>query len=169
MERRSVEKIVRALQDRDVRYLIVGGLAVVAHGYVRLTADVDVFLDLERANVTRALEGLGSLGYRPRAPVPLADFADETKRASWVRDKDLKVFSLHSPEHPATEVDLFVEAPCDFATAYGRAKRQEVAPGAVATFAGLDDLLEMKARAGRDQDREDVQRLREIAEGLRDG
>lgn len=47
MERRSVEAIVRALNDAGVRYLIAGGVAVVAHGYVRFTADLDVILDLE--------------------------------------------------------------------------------------------------------------------------
>jgi len=46
---RSLETIVRALDGARVRYLIVGGLAVVAHGYVRFTADVDLVLDPERA------------------------------------------------------------------------------------------------------------------------
>ena len=39
MERRSIEVIIRALNEAHVRYLIAGGLAVVAHGYVRFTAD----------------------------------------------------------------------------------------------------------------------------------
>jgi hypothetical protein len=39
MEVRSIETIVRALNDAKVQYLIVGGLAVVAHGYERLTKD----------------------------------------------------------------------------------------------------------------------------------
>ena len=41
MEVRSVESIVRTLNDAQVDYLIVGGLAVNAHGFVRLTQDVD--------------------------------------------------------------------------------------------------------------------------------
>jgi hypothetical protein len=61
--RRSVEAIVEALNARDVRYLIAGGLAVVA------------------------------------------------QRHQWTREKGLTVFSLYSPEHPATEVDVFMEAP----------------------------------------------------------
>ncbi len=43
MERGSVEAIVAALNENQVQYLIVGGLAVVAHGYVRFTADVDAW------------------------------------------------------------------------------------------------------------------------------
>lgn len=41
MEVRSIEAIVKALNDAEVRYLIVGGLAVSAHGFMRATRDVD--------------------------------------------------------------------------------------------------------------------------------
>ena len=44
MEVRSVEAILRALNAAEVEYLIVGGLAVNAHGFVRLTRDVDLVL-----------------------------------------------------------------------------------------------------------------------------
>ena len=104
MEKRSVEAVVRALNAADVRYLIAGGLAVVAHGYVRFTADIDLLLDLDPANLRRAIAALTPLGYRPRAPVPIDDFVQPGKRAQWVREKGLIVFSLFSPVHPATEV-----------------------------------------------------------------
>ncbi len=42
MKLASLEAIVRALNEGSVRYLIAGGLAVNAHGYVRLTQDVDL-------------------------------------------------------------------------------------------------------------------------------
>jgi len=48
MKLADVAAILRALNDADVRYLIVGGLAVIAHGYVRYTADLDIVLRLER-------------------------------------------------------------------------------------------------------------------------
>jgi hypothetical protein len=47
MQRRSIEAIVQALDAANVRYLIAGGLAVVAHGHLRFTADVDLVLDPE--------------------------------------------------------------------------------------------------------------------------
>ena len=159
MQRKSVSALVQALNAADVRYLLVGGLAVVAHGYVRFTADVDVVLDLQDNNVRRASAALAGLGYRPRAPVALEDFIDPANRAAWVRDKGLTVFSLYSAEHPATEVDLFVEAPFNFDEAYARAVRMELAPEVVATFVGLDDLLALKRRTGRSQDALDIQQL----------
>ena len=61
----DVRTILRALNDANVRYLIVGGLAVVAHGYVRFTQDIDLVVQLERENVLRAMNALTAIGYRP--------------------------------------------------------------------------------------------------------
>ncbi len=46
MELRSVEAVVAALNAAEVRYLIVGGLAVNAHGYQRTTVDLDMVIQL---------------------------------------------------------------------------------------------------------------------------
>jgi hypothetical protein len=159
VERHSVDAIVGALNAANVRYLVAGGLAVVAHGYVRFTADVDLIVDLEPVNVTRAVAALESLGYRPRAPVAFGEFADPQKRAQWVRDKNLTVFSVYSPQHALTEIDLFVESPLDFEAAYRSAIRKEVAPGVAATFIGIRDLVRLKQRAGRPQDLLDLEKL----------
>jgi hypothetical protein len=72
--------IFAALGKRKVRYLIVGGVAVVLHGIPRFTADIDLVLALDKANVLAALDALAGLGYWPRAPVPLLDFADPALR-----------------------------------------------------------------------------------------
>ena len=165
MQKKSVEAIVRALNECSVRYLVAGGLAVVAHGYLRFTADVDLILDLEDDNARRALSALSGLGYRPRAPVALEQFADSSARARWAEEKGLTVFSLYSPEHQATEIDLFVESPLEFEKAYQTAVKLEVAPGVVATFVGYDDLVELKRRAARPQDVIDLEQLRAIKEG----
>ena len=53
------------LERADVRYLVAGGLAVVAHGYPRLTVDLDLVLALDPANTKRAFDALQSLGYYP--------------------------------------------------------------------------------------------------------
>jgi hypothetical protein len=162
VERRSIEAIIRSLNAEGVRYLVVGGLAVVAHGYVRLTVDVDVVLDMDEGNLRRAVAALSRLGYRPRAPVAFEQFCDARARATWVREKGMTVFSLFSPQHEMTEVDLFVEAPFDFARAYSSAVRKEVAPGASATFASKKDLIDLKKRAGRAQDLQDIEQLRAL-------
>ena len=162
MQKDSVVEVVRALNDSRVRYLIAGGLAVVAHGYLRLTADVDIILDLEDKRLEGCLMALAGLGYRPRAPVPLNEFSDAAKRSQWILEKGLKVFSLFSARHPATEIDLFVEAPLDFEPAYGRAARQEVASGVEAVFLGIDDLIALKRSAGRSKDLDDISKLEKL-------
>jgi hypothetical protein len=159
MERRSVEAVVDALNRSGARYLVVGGLAVVAHGYVRFTADVDIVLDLDDAAAGSALDALASLGYRPRAPVTLREFLDAGQRRRWTLEKGLTVFSLFSPDHAATEIDLFVDRPFDFDAVHARATSLELAPGVRATFIGLRDLIEMKRSAGRPQDLHDAERL----------
>ena len=149
--------------------MIAGGLAVVAHGFLRFTADVDVFLALDEENLRRALPALSGLGYRPRAPVSIEEFADPAKRASWVREKGMRVFSLFRSEHPATEVDIFVEPPFDFETARAAALRQELSPGVEASFVGLDDLLRMKRVAGRPKDLQDIRELESLRRDLEHG
>jgi hypothetical protein len=50
MDRSSLETVIGALNAAPVRYLIAGGLAVIAHGYLRLTKDLDLVLSLDPEN-----------------------------------------------------------------------------------------------------------------------
>lgn len=162
MQQASVQAIVEALNKAGVRYLIAGGLAVVAHGYVRFTADVDLILDLDRNNVEEALKALSELGYRPRAPVPMTQFAVPEIREKWIAEKGLVVFTLHSPIHMLTEVDLFVRSPLDFEAAYKNAYSYDVGPNVAGTFLGTKELLDLKQKAGRPKDLEDIDELRRL-------
>jgi hypothetical protein len=162
MNRSCVETIVRALNDQQVQYLIAGGLAVVAHGYVRFTADVDLMLAVDQANLIRAVGALSSLGYIPRAPVQFEEFINPAARKLWAEQKNMTVFSLFSPQHSATEIDLFLEPPIDFPRAIAAAKQFEIAPGIFAPFCSIDDLIAMKLKVGRPQDHLDAAELRRL-------
>ncbi|MEK7468459.1 MAG: DUF6036 family nucleotidyltransferase [Planctomycetota bacterium] len=162
MDSAAVQTIFRALNRARVRYLLVGGLAVVAHGYVRMTADVDLIVDLKEKNLLRALEVFRKLGYRPRVPVSIEQFADSRLRSLWVRKRNMKVFSLFSDRYAMTEVDLFVKAPFPFAKAFSRRRRLEVVPGVRASIAGYKDLLFLKRKAGRPQDLQDIRALQSL-------
>ena len=74
----------------------------------------------------------------------------------------MTVFSLSSPEHPATEIDLFLEPPFDFDLVHARAANLELAPGRRLTFVSRNDLLDMKRAAGRPHDLLDVEALESI-------
>lgn len=155
-------RIFDALAQARVRYLVVGGVAVVLHGHPRLTADLNLVVALDPKNLRAAIRALASLGYRPRAPVDAEAFADPAVRRSWIAEKGLRVFSLWSDSLPATEVDLFVEEPFPFDDAYARGVRVWV-QGVPITVAGLEDLIALKRAAGRQKDLEDAGALDAIA------
>jgi len=164
----ALTNVFRALDDAEVRYLVVGGVAVVLHGYPRFTADLDLVLELTASNASAAIAGLQTLGYRPRAPVRAEDFADETVRASWREEKGLTVFSLWSPSYPGTEVDLFVEEPFDFGEAWNRRLDAMLDDGTTVHVVGIDDLRALKASVGRPKDLDDIAQLDAIARATLD-
>lgn len=155
------DQIFGALQSAGVRYLVVGGVAVVLHGFPRFTADLDLILDMDPENVRAAVAVLSRLGYRPRAPVPAELLAESHVRRRWIEEKGLTVFSFWSPDHPATEVDIFVEEPLVFADAFARAAHAAIGDIDV-TVASIADLIALKRRAGRPKDLEDISALEDI-------
>lgn len=164
MKLASFEAIVKALNDAGVRYLIAGGLAVNAHGYLRYTKDADLVIELLPDNILAALDALGRLGYRPAIPVRAEDFADRKIRESWVRDKGMKVFQLFSDIHPETPIDIFVEHPFDFEEEYNRALNETLDAEVATRFVSLETLIHMKEAVGRPRDLDDAEHLRMLLE-----
>jgi hypothetical protein len=72
----SFESIVRALNEAGVRYLVAGGLAVNAHGFLRFTKDADFVIQLIPDNIKRTFAALGALGYKPSVPITAEQFSD---------------------------------------------------------------------------------------------
>jgi hypothetical protein len=160
MQLHSVEAIVKTMNDAQVKYLIVGGLAVNAHGFLRLTNAVDLVIALQPPNILKGLRALETMGYRPRVPISPEEFAVPENRARWGREKAMLVLQLFSQEHQATPVDVFLAEPFPFEAEYSHAPQFEVAPGLWAPFVSKDTLLQMKQDAARPQDLEDIRRLK---------
>ena len=159
MEIRSIEAIVRELEEASVRYLIVGGLAVNAHGYSRMTRDVDLVIQLESSNAQRGLDALLRAGYRLMIPEKPEAFADAEVREKWRTEKGMIVLKLWSDEHRRTPIDVFVYEPFDFDQEYAAAVWVEISPGLRAPIVSLSALLQMKRDAGRPRDLEDINEL----------
>lgn len=163
----DIRTILRALNDADVRYLIVGGLAVVAHGYVRFTQDIDLVIQLERENVLRAMDALTAIGYRPLIPVDAAQFADETLRKQWRDEKGMIVFQLLNPHRESTRIDIFVTEPFVFVQEFETAKWHTWGE-LRAPVIRIEALIAMKEATDRPQDLADAALLRDILERQRD-
>jgi len=154
-------EIFRTLHQEGVRYLVTGGVAMNLHGIPRMTADVDLFIDLERSNVGRFLAAVKALGFIPSVPVPAEFLADPSARAAWRQEKNMLVLTFIHPSRPAICLDVFVFEPIPFGPAFERRKRVRVEEGAFEIpVASEADLIAMKEGTGRLQDASDVKILR---------
>ena len=154
--------VFRALNETSVRYLVVGGVAVVLHGHLRFTGDLDLVVQLTPSNVASAITALERLGYKSRLPVSAASLADPLIRKSWVEDKGMVVFPLWSPTAPGLQIDIFVTEPFPFDENYARARSVDI-DGIPISVLGVSDLIAMKRKVGRPSDLADVAALERIA------
>lgn len=156
MTRREVPldaaELLRALDRAGVECVVVGGLAVQAHGHLRTTQDLDVVPEPSAENLQRLAQALEILEARPvGATAPAPPSAQElASRAITTLDTHAGGLDVHRAPPGA--------AP--FAALRARALVLEVA-GARVAFAGRDDLIAMKRAAGRPVDRGDVLALTE--------
>ena len=153
--------VFEVLNDMQVRYVVVGGLATVLHGYARLTADIDLMVDLEPEEVRKAIDALARHGMTPRLPVDPYGFAEPDIRRQWIEEKNMRVFSMWKPDEPLLSVDLFVEHPIEFDTIWSRAAVVALGPVSV-RIASIPDLIALKRLANRPQDLIDIEKLTEI-------
>lgn len=161
MQRGSIEQILAELIAAEVEFVVVGGVAVVLHGYPRLTVDLDLVVRLERDNVLRAVGALQRLDFHPRVPVSALEFAEPERRKEWIEQKGMRVFSFWSDRFRDTPIDLFVEEPVPFPELSENAVRISLGDLEV-RVASVPHLVRMKRAAGRVQDLEDIRALEEL-------
>jgi hypothetical protein len=161
METQSFESVMKALGDHEVRYLLVGGLAVVAHGHGRMTHDIDLVIQLEHRNILSAFTALASLGYEPRVPIAAEAFARSENRDRWIAEKGMTVLNFYSDAHRTTPIDIFVTEPFDFESVYARSPVADIG-GVTFRYVDLLTLIRMKEDVGRPLDLDDARHLRMI-------
>jgi hypothetical protein len=164
MKLAAFEAVAKALDAAHVRYLVVGGLAVNAHGYIRLTMDIDLVIALDAGNIHLAFNALASIGYRPAVPIDADGFARPEQRLCWREEKGMQVLNFHSDTFLGTSVDVFVYEPFDFVDEYDLALRGEILPGVPVRFVSIPTLIRMKQMAGRPRDLDDIQHLEWLRE-----
>jgi len=140
-----VAAICAALNRSKARYLVIGGIACILHGYARATEDIDILIERTAANARRVLEALARVGY---------GFARD-----WTPTEVLKKQITVIGDDP--RVDIFTVA---WRVKYEQAVANAgtaVVDGVRIPLIGLDDLIETK-RTGRLQDAADIEVLEEI-------
>jgi predicted nucleotidyltransferase len=153
----NVCQIVAALNDAKVDYVVVGGMAVILHGYLRATADLDLVIGLAPANCKRGLQALANIGFSPRLPVAIEEFADPRKREEWIEQRNMLVFQLWDPTNPLRSLDVFVKEPIAFGALLRDAVSKDI-DGIPVRVASIEHLIEMKQAAGCPRDLEDISR-----------
>ncbi len=86
----DLARVCRALNDARARYILIGGFAVIAHGLVRPTKDIDLLIDDSDENVTRVKKALAILSDNAAAEVA----TDDVRRYTVVRVADEVVIDL---------------------------------------------------------------------------
>lgn len=157
----NARALFRTFEEHGVHYIVVGGFAVHAHGFVRGTVDLDIIPRPDLANLSRLGEALTSVGarvYKTAQPVNVGD-PHLLRRASLVAlmtdHGRLDVLNIASTSG----------VPGDYAELQGRALEVEL-DGIPLVVVGLDDLIRMKRAAGRDQDLADIRALTALDEDL---
>jgi hypothetical protein len=145
--------LVAALREEDVDFVVVGGVAVGAHGYLRATRDLDVVPDPSRENLRRLATTLRKIG----AVLPLAD----GRRFELAQDLPrLEKRQNMTLDTPLGGLDVIQHAPGvpAYATLAADAARADVL-GVPVRICSLEHLRAMKTAAGRAQDRADLENL----------
>ncbi len=106
------------------------------------------------------MDALCSIGLQPRLPVSLDDFADAGKREDW-RNRNILVFPLWDPANPIRSVDVFIDEPVAFGDLLADAVIKDM-QGLNVRIASIPHLIEMKRRAGRLRDLDDIDKLQQI-------
>jgi len=150
-ERFEPERVVEALNLAGVRYVVVGGLAVGAHGVIRATRDLDLVPDPAPANMQALAEGLSDLG--AEHPVD-----GELTGEALARPVSMK---LHTR---AGEVHVLNRMPgtAPFADLQQAALTIEIETGINAPVCSLHHLRQMKRASARPRDAVDLTELDEL-------
>ncbi|MDR2156065.1 MAG: hypothetical protein LBE78_13755 [Burkholderiaceae bacterium] len=111
---KSILDIVRALGDADVEFVLVGGVAVQLHGFVRATIDLDVALAMDDDNLARFIAVARRFGLEPVLPVLLDALANSAQIEQWRREKGMIAFALREPQAGGRVVDVIVRPEVPF-------------------------------------------------------
>jgi hypothetical protein len=149
----DLRALLAALHEGEVRFVLIGGVAVGAHGYVRATEDLDIVPDPSPENVRRLGNALVNLD----ATLPMAEgraFVPRDDNARLARGESITL------ETGKGALDIIQRTPGvpGFAELDGAAVEADLL-GVPVRVCSLEHLRMMKQARGDSQDRADLERL----------
>lgn len=153
--------LFKVLGAASVRYVVVGGVATILHGVDRLTADIDLVLDLTPESAQAAMRTLIDAGYRPGIPIDPMQFAIAEVRERWIHEKSMQVLNFWDTTASRPSVDVFVKDVIPFGDLWRDSQEVDYF-GQRVRVASIEHLIRMKAIANRPRDLQDIERLRQI-------
>lgn len=137
------DEVVAAFNKHGVDYMVVGGFAVIYHGHVRTTEDLDLFVRRSRENASKVIAALDEVS------------GGELMLAPEVFTEGKGVLLGEAP----LRIDVLSQiAGVDFDSAWGRRETDRFGPATVC-YLGREDLIANKRAAGRPQDLVDAAEL----------
>lgn len=151
----DLRSLLQTLHDQGVRFVVIGGVAVAAHGYIRATAGLDLVPDPDPENLDRLIKALDSL----KATLPTA------ANRRFDPSQDAKVIRRGGNVTADTELGgLDVVQLAQGVPGYSQLAKDAVESdvlGVPVRVCSLDRLREMKQAQGRAQDQADLENLPE--------
>lgn len=160
----KIANLLQSLADAQVDYVLVGGLAVQLHGFLRATVDIDLVLAMNDANLDRFIEVAKHYGLQPVIPVPIDALKNAQQIDHWHKEKGMLAFALREPQVGGNVIDVLVRPDISFEKLASNAVAGKLF-GRQVLIASIDDLLAMKRTANRPKDRLDIEALEKVKRG----
>ncbi len=137
---------IDALNNQQVRYILIGGFSVILHGYSRTTGDMDIWVERSSENYQKIKQAFQLFG------MPVFDMTEENflHHANW----DVFTYGV-----PPTAIDMMTKVKgLDFNACYDHAIFFEEDGLSIRTI-HINDLIMAKKVAGRPKDMDDLNNL----------
>ncbi|HAU39538.1 TPA: hypothetical protein DCW56_01220 [Candidatus Peregrinibacteria bacterium] len=152
------EKVFKSLNKARIQYVVVGGVAVNLHGYVRFTGDLDLLVLMEEENLKKMDKVMKSLGYSERLPVSLLALKDRRQVQKWLKEKNMRAYSFVPLKDNPLQIDIIVDESLRFPE-FEKNKIVKRISDTPIPVVSIQDLIKMKKKAGREQDFIDLEAL----------
>jgi predicted nucleotidyltransferase len=151
----TFERLLARLTASEVRFLVVGGVAAILNGYVRLTEDIDLLVDAAPGNLEKLISCLAAFGEGHGGGLALEDFTPEPGAIRIIEESE------------DCQIDLFTEiSGWSYAELVDGSETAEIGPVRF-RHASKSQLMAIKSGSVREKDQLDVLAMKRLLDDPR--